>query len=47
MSNRIKIALIATLLRASSPYVDVISQGEVVDDAFTSYPSFTEPTVIP
>ena len=43
MSNRIKIELIATLLRASSHDVDVISQGEVVDHAFTFYPSFSEP----
>src|SRR5262249_44098687 len=42
MSNRIKIELIATLLRASSHDVEIISHGEVVDSAFTFYPAFSE-----
>ena len=43
MSNRVKIELIATLLRASSHDVEIISQGEVVDSAWTFYPGFPEP----
>jgi len=43
MSNRVKIELIATLLRESSHDVEVISQGEVIDTSLTFYPSFAEP----
>lgn len=43
MSNRIKIELIASLLRASSHDVEIISQGEVVDHSLRFYPSFSEP----
>jgi glycosyltransferase involved in cell wall biosynthesis len=43
MSNRIKIELIATLLRESSHDVEIISQGEVVESACRFYPSFSEP----
>ena len=42
MSNRIKIELIATLLRANSHDVEIISQGEVIEPACTFYPSFAE-----
>src|SRR5437667_2549224 len=43
MSNRIKIELIATLLRENSHDVEIISQGEVVEPAWRFYPSFSEP----
>ena len=43
LSNAIKIELIASLLRAKSHDVEVISQGEVVEHKLTFYPSFTEP----
>ncbi len=43
LSNTIKIELIASLLRANSHDVEVISQGEVVDYKLTFYPSFAEP----
>lgn len=43
MSNRIKIELIASLLRSNSHDVEIISQGEVVDHALTFYPAFSEP----
>jgi Glycosyl transferases group 1 len=43
MSNRVKIELIATLLRSGSHDVEIISQGEVVEPALTFYPSFSEP----
>jgi glycosyltransferase involved in cell wall biosynthesis len=42
MSNRIKIELIASLLRKAND-VELFSQGEVVDHALTFYPWFTEP----
>jgi glycosyltransferase involved in cell wall biosynthesis len=42
MSNRVKIELIATLLRSASHDVEIISQGEVVEPALTFYPSFDE-----
>ncbi|HEY6180841.1 MAG TPA: glycosyltransferase family 4 protein [Terriglobales bacterium] len=43
LSNTVKIELIASLLRANSHEVEVISQGEVVDNQFRFYPSFSEP----
>lgn len=43
LSNRIKIELIANLLRAKSHDVEVISQGEVVENKWVLYPSFSEP----
>lgn len=43
LSNTLKIELIASLLRANSHEVEVISQGEVVENRFTFYPSFSEP----
>ena len=43
LSNAIKIELIASLLRANSHEVEVISQGEVVDHKLAFYPSFSEP----
>lgn len=43
MSNRVKIELIATLLRESSHDVEIISQGEVIESACTFYPAFSEP----
>ena len=43
MSNRIKIELVATLLSDCGHEVEVISQGEVVENSFTFYPSFSEP----
>jgi|SRR6202795_1511760 len=43
LSNTIKIELIASLLRANSHDVEVISHGEVVDHKLTFYPSFSEP----
>src|SRR5215467_1133599 len=43
LSNRIKIELIATLLHAKSHDVEVISQGEVVENKWKFYPSFSEP----
>jgi glycosyltransferase involved in cell wall biosynthesis len=42
MSNKVKIELIATLLRTSGHAVEIISQGEVVDCAYTFYPSLSE-----
>src|SRR5262245_23183835 len=42
VSNKIKIELIATLLRASSHDVEIISQGEVIEPALTFYPGFSE-----
>jgi glycosyltransferase involved in cell wall biosynthesis len=42
LSNRVKIELIASLLRSNSHEVEVISQGEVVDNQFRFYPSFSE-----
>jgi glycosyltransferase involved in cell wall biosynthesis len=43
MSNRIKIELIATMLRAASHDVEIISQGEVVEPSLSFYGSFSEP----
>lgn len=43
MSNRIKIELIATSLRAASHDIEVISQGEVIESSCSFYPSFSEP----
>jgi glycosyltransferase involved in cell wall biosynthesis len=42
MSNRVKIELIASLLRSGSHDVEIISQGEVVDTSWTFYPAFVE-----
>jgi glycosyltransferase involved in cell wall biosynthesis len=42
MSNRVKIELIAALLRAGSHDVEIISQGEVVETASTFYPALSE-----
>lgn len=42
LSNRVKIELIASLLRSNSHEVEVISQGEVVDNQLKFYPSFSE-----
>ena len=43
MSNRIKIELIATMLRANGHELEVLSQGEVVDNEWKCYPAFAEP----
>ena len=43
LSNTVKIELVASLLRANSHEVEVISQGEVVDNKFKFYPAFSEP----
>src|SRR5713226_406747 len=43
LSNKIKIELIASMLRANSHEVEVISQGEVVEHRLKFYPSFSEP----
>lgn len=43
LSNSVKIELIASLLRANGHEVEVISQGEVVDNKFKFYPGFSEP----
>jgi glycosyltransferase involved in cell wall biosynthesis len=43
MSNRIKIELVASLLRGNSHHVEVISQGEVVESRSLFHPSFSEP----
>jgi glycosyltransferase involved in cell wall biosynthesis len=43
MSNKTKIELIATLLRAASHDVEIISQGEVIELSCSFYPSFCEP----
>src|ERR1700733_7081015 len=43
MSNRIKIELIAALLHDCAHEVEVISQGEVIENGCTFYPSFSEP----
>lgn len=42
MSNAIKIELIASLLRSRSHDVEVISQGEVIENGVKFYPSFSE-----
>jgi len=42
LSNTIKIELIASLLRANSHEVEVISHGEVVDQKLKFYPAFSE-----
>jgi glycosyltransferase involved in cell wall biosynthesis len=42
MSNRIKIELIAKLLRQRSHQIDLISQGEVVEHSLAFYPAFAE-----
>jgi len=43
MSGATKMELIARLLQSKGHSVDVISQGEVVENTFTFYPSFDEP----
>ena len=43
MSNRIKIELIAGLLRANGHEVEVVSHGEVIENQFRFYPGFWEP----
>jgi glycosyltransferase involved in cell wall biosynthesis len=43
MASATKIELIARLLRSSSHDVEVISQGAVIEHAWTFYPSFIEP----
>lgn len=43
LSNSVKIELIASLLRANGHEVEVLSQGEVVDNKFKFYPGFFEP----
>jgi glycosyltransferase involved in cell wall biosynthesis len=43
LSNAVKIELVASLLRANSHDVEIISQGEVVDNKLTFYPGFSEP----
>jgi hypothetical protein len=43
LSGTLKVELIASLLRANSHEVEVISQGEVVENGFGFYPSFCEP----
>jgi len=42
LSNRVKIELIASLLRSNSHDVEVISQGEVVENQFRFYPAFSK-----
>jgi glycosyltransferase involved in cell wall biosynthesis len=42
MSNRIKIELIATLLKEAGHDVEIISQGEVVESRLRFYPALTE-----
>ncbi len=42
LSNTLKIELIASMLRSNSHEVEVISQGEVVENGFRFYPSFLE-----
>src|SRR5215470_637186 len=42
MSNRVKIELIASMLRNNSHDVEVLSQGEVVDNEWKFYPSMSE-----
>jgi hypothetical protein len=43
LSNSVKIELIACLLRANGHEVEVLSQGEVVDNELKFYPGFSEP----
>lgn len=43
LSNTVKIELIASLLRANSHDVEIISHGEVVEHKLKFYPSFSEP----
>lgn len=43
LSNTVKIEMIASLLRANGHEVEIISQGEVVDNSFKFYPGFSEP----
>ena len=43
LSNSVKIELIASLLRSHGHQVEIISQGEVVDNKFKFYPAFSEP----
>ncbi len=43
LSNTIKIELIAALLHSQSHEVEIISQGEVIENACRLYPSFSEP----
>ena len=43
MASATKIGLIAGLLRSSAHDVEIISQGAVIESAFTFYPSFVEP----
>jgi Glycosyl transferases group 1 len=43
LSNKVKIELIASLLRGNAHDVEVISQGEVVDNQLKFYPAFSEP----
>jgi hypothetical protein len=43
LSNTVKIELIASLLRANSHEVEVLSQGEVVEHKLTFYPAYSEP----
>jgi hypothetical protein len=42
MAGTTKIEVIATLLRANAHDVEIISQGEVVENAWKFYPSFSE-----
>jgi Glycosyl transferases group 1/Glycosyl transferase 4-like domain len=43
LSNTVKIELIASLLRANGHEVEVLSQGEVVDNKLKFYTGFSEP----
>src|SRR5437870_4192674 len=43
MSNRIKIELIAQLLRSKGHDVELFSHGEVIENGFRFYPAFAEP----
>jgi glycosyltransferase involved in cell wall biosynthesis len=46
LANAVAIELMAQALRASSHQVEIISQGEVVENKFKFYPSFCEPETI-
>ena len=43
MSNRIKIELIAQLLRSNGHEIEVFSHGEVIEHGCRFYPGFSEP----
>ena len=43
LSNTVKIESIASMLQANSHEVEIISQGEVVENGFKFYPAFADP----